>query len=102
RIRTGHVPLNKHLLRIAKNPSPTCQRCHQHVESVHAFIIIYPAYAMQRHALHREIGPRASHLTNLLNNRKCIMPLIASTHRLEQIFRDVGPPSDDELHSIYL
>ncbi|KAG2367145.1 hypothetical protein BDR07DRAFT_363753 [Suillus spraguei] len=45
------------------------------------------------------LGPQASHLKNLLNNQKCVKPLlryIASTHRLEQIFGDVTPPADDK------
>jgi hypothetical protein len=94
-LRTGHTPLNKYLHRIAKVPSPTCQKCHLREESVHHFLIVCPAYARQRHELQNEIAPRASHLKNLLNDRKCIKPLfrfIANTRRLEQTFGDVTPP----------
>jgi len=98
-LRTGHIPLNKYLHRIAKAPSPTCQKCHLREESVHHFLIVCPAYARQRHELQNKIGPRASDLKNLLNDRKCIKPLfrfIANTRRLEQTFGDVTPPSDDD------
>ncbi|OAX30574.1 hypothetical protein K503DRAFT_657480, partial [Rhizopogon vinicolor AM-OR11-026] len=82
---TGRAPLNKHLHRIAKVPSPTCQKCRLREESVHHFLTVCPAYARQRHKLQNEIVPRASHPKNLLNDRKCIKPLfrfIASTRRL--------------------
>ncbi|KAG2043292.1 hypothetical protein BDR03DRAFT_909915, partial [Suillus americanus] len=94
-LRTGHAPLNKHLHRITKISSPTCQQCHQPEETVHHFLIACPVYARQHHALQNELSPRASRL----NNRKCIKPLlrfILSTHGLEQIFRDVTPPADDD------
>jgi len=59
-----------------------------------------PSYARHRQALQNEVGPRrASHIKDLLNNRKCIKPplrFIASTSRLEQVFGDVTPPADDE------
>ncbi|KAG2040391.1 hypothetical protein BDR03DRAFT_858064, partial [Suillus americanus] len=37
-LRTGHVPLNKHLFRISKSPSPICSACHQKEESVYHFM----------------------------------------------------------------
>jgi hypothetical protein len=70
-----------------------------HEESVHHFIIACPTHARQRHTLLREIAPHTSDLSNLLNNPKCIKPLlrfIAGTRRLEQIFGDVTPPRDDD------
>ncbi|KAG2117577.1 hypothetical protein DEU56DRAFT_717063, partial [Suillus clintonianus] len=59
-LRTGHAPLNKHLFRIAKVPSPICQQCHRKEETVHHFLIACPAYTQQRLTLQNEIGPRAS------------------------------------------
>ncbi|KAG2751293.1 hypothetical protein P692DRAFT_201686145, partial [Suillus brevipes Sb2] len=91
-LRTGHAPLNKHLHRIAKAPSPICQQCRQREEMVHHFIITCPQYTRQRHTLQIELGPQTNHLKNLLNNPKCIKPLlrfIASTRRMEQIFGDI-------------
>jgi len=44
-LHTGHIPLNKYLHRIAKAPSPTCQKCHLCEESIHHFLIVYPVYA---------------------------------------------------------
>jgi len=98
-LRTGHAPLNRHLHRITRAPSPKCQQCHLRDETVHHFLINCPAYARERHALRNEIRPNILHLRNLLNHRKCIKPtlrFIASTRRLEQPFGDVTPPADDE------
>ncbi|OJA20566.1 hypothetical protein AZE42_10790 [Rhizopogon vesiculosus] len=98
-LRTGHAPLNKYLHRITKFPNPTCQHCHLREETVHHFLIVCPSYARQCHKLQEELGPRSSQLKNLLNEQKCISPLfrfIASTCRLEQVFGDVIPPSDDD------
>ncbi|OJA15130.1 hypothetical protein AZE42_11430 [Rhizopogon vesiculosus] len=39
-LRTGHVPLNKHLHCIAKAPNPICQHCHLREETVHHFLIV--------------------------------------------------------------
>ncbi|OAX34214.1 hypothetical protein K503DRAFT_834761, partial [Rhizopogon vinicolor AM-OR11-026] len=97
--RPHHQNIDKHLHRIAKVPSPTCQHCHLREETVHYFLTVCPSYARQRHELQEEIGPRASQLKDLLNDQKCIKPLfrfIASTRRLEQVFGDVTPPSDDD------
>ncbi|KAG2346953.1 hypothetical protein BDR05DRAFT_877886, partial [Suillus weaverae] len=96
---TGHAPLNKHLHRITKVPSPTRQQCHQREDTVYYFLIACPMYARQRHVLQNDLGPQASHLRNLFNNRKYIkllFHLIASTHRLEQNFGDVTPPADND------
>ncbi|KAG2029191.1 hypothetical protein BDR03DRAFT_881577 [Suillus americanus] len=37
-LRTGHIPLNKHLHRISRSPSPTCPACEEREESVHHWI----------------------------------------------------------------
>jgi len=98
-LHTGHAPLNKHLHRIAKVPNPTCQQCHRCKETVHHFLLACPTYTRQCLAIQNELGPQANHLKNLLNNPKCVKPLlrfIASTHRLEQTFGDVTPPADEE------
>ncbi|KAG1889092.1 uncharacterized protein F5891DRAFT_900102, partial [Suillus fuscotomentosus] len=86
---SGHAPLNKHLHCIAKVPSPKCQQCGEREETVHHFIITCPKYTTQCLALQLELGSQTTLLKNLLNNSKCIKPLlrfIASTHRMEQTF----------------
>lgn len=98
-LRSGHAPLNKHLHRIAKVPSPICLQCGEREETVHHFIITCPKYTTQCHALQFELGTQTNHLKNLLNNSKCIKPLlrfIASMHRMEQTFGDVTPPADED------
>ncbi|KAG2157033.1 hypothetical protein DEU56DRAFT_717059, partial [Suillus clintonianus] len=97
-LRTGHAPLNKHLNRISKAPSPKCPRCTRN-ETTHHFLIACPAYARHRIVLVDEIGTRAHELKYLLNHPDCIKPtlkFIAKTRRLETIFGDVTPPPDEE------
>ncbi|KAG2073157.1 hypothetical protein BDR04DRAFT_1011386, partial [Suillus decipiens] len=43
-LRTGHMPLNKHLHCISKAPSPTCKACNQKNKSVYHFILECPVY----------------------------------------------------------
>ena len=50
-LRTGHIPLNKHLHCITKVPTPICQQCHQREETVHHFLLVCPSYARQCHIL---------------------------------------------------
>lgn len=96
--RTGHAPLNKHLNRINRSTTPKCPRCDRE-ETTHHFLIACPAYARLRIALIDEVGTRARDLKYLLNHPKCIKPtlrFIAKSKRLETIFGDVTPPTDDE------
>ncbi|KAG2036260.1 hypothetical protein BDR03DRAFT_866465, partial [Suillus americanus] len=96
-LRTGHVPLNKHLHRISKAPSPTCTACHQKNESVYHFILECPAHARPRNAMRTALGTNACTLANLLHNRKHVKKLltfIAQTKRFATTFGDVTPPPD--------
>ncbi|KAG2050346.1 hypothetical protein BDR06DRAFT_891967, partial [Suillus hirtellus] len=98
-LHTEHMPLNIHVHHITKVPSPTYQQCHCHEETVHYFLLACPKYARQCLTLQNKIGPQANHCKNLPNNSKYTKPLlcfIVSTHRLEQIFRDVTPPMNEE------
>ncbi|KAG2069965.1 hypothetical protein BDR04DRAFT_1019957, partial [Suillus decipiens] len=90
-LRTGHIPLNKHLHRISLAPSPTYPSCQVHAESVHQSC---PKYNRQRHALKADLGLKAHQLKNLLNDDDCMKSLfkfIARTNRLTNIFGDVTP-----------
>ncbi|KAG2062947.1 hypothetical protein BDR04DRAFT_1039489, partial [Suillus decipiens] len=68
-LTTGHVPLNEHLFRISKAPSPTCPSCQEHAESVHHCLLACPTYARQRNAMKAELGPKAHQMKHLLNDK---------------------------------
>ncbi|KAG2113217.1 uncharacterized protein F5147DRAFT_771067 [Suillus discolor] len=55
-LHTGHAPLNKHLFKIARVPSPMCPACEESEESVHHFLLSCPAYTRQRAILKAELG----------------------------------------------
>jgi hypothetical protein len=50
-LRTGHVPLNKHLHCILKAPSSICEACNQKNESIYHFILECPVYMCHRNAM---------------------------------------------------
>ena len=44
-LRTGHIPLNKHLHRIKKSATPKCLQCgHNQIETVHHYLFDCPRY----------------------------------------------------------
>ncbi|KAG1858630.1 hypothetical protein C8R48DRAFT_539416, partial [Suillus tomentosus] len=91
-LRTGHVPLNKHLHHIAKLPSPICSSCHQKEESVHHYILECPAFIRPRNILRKSLGTRNLTLKELFNDRKAIRKLltfVAQTKRFQTTFGDV-------------
>lgn len=98
-LRTGHVPLNKHLHRIAKLPSPICSSCQQKEESVYHYILECPAFIRPRNILRKSLGTRNLTLKELLNDRKAIRKLltfVAQTKRFQTTFGDVTPPKERE------
>ncbi|KAG2035757.1 hypothetical protein BDR03DRAFT_867388, partial [Suillus americanus] len=90
----GHIPLNKHLHRISRLPSPTHPACEEREESVHHFLIACPAYARQRSIMKAELGMCANSLKGLLNKGKSIkavLKYIARMKHLKNTFGDVSP-----------
>jgi ribonuclease HI len=71
-LRTGHVPLAKHLHKIQKADSPICPRCRQADESVAHFLLHCTAHADARRELHRAAGPNARVLSKLLGSPKLL------------------------------
>ena len=55
-LRTSHVPLNHHLARIGKSPTPSCPNCRASYETVHHLILMCPAYQVERRRLQMKIG----------------------------------------------
>ncbi|KAJ7201171.1 hypothetical protein GGX14DRAFT_338206, partial [Mycena pura] len=71
-LRTGHIPLAKHLHRIQKADSPICPNCHQADESVAHFLLHCPAYHTARNTMHHAAGPNAFVVSKLLSSPKLL------------------------------
>ena len=69
-LRTGHIPLRKHLNRIGKANSPMCQTCPSQRETVHHFLMLCPAYTDARRHLVTNIGRAVRSMKTLLSNLK--------------------------------
>lgn len=92
-LRTGHIPLNKHLHGIGKAESPICPGCRGREETVHHFLLTFPTFARQRRPLEKHMGHGARSLKVLLSNPNAFPLLfnyINSTHRLKETFGDVS------------
>ncbi|KAG2120457.1 uncharacterized protein F5147DRAFT_560863, partial [Suillus discolor] len=91
-LRTDHVPLNKHLHRIAKLPSPICSSCHQKEGSVYYYILECPAFIRPCNILRKTLGTCDLTLKKLLNDQKAICKLltfIVQTKHFHATFGDV-------------
>jgi hypothetical protein len=71
-LRTGHVPLAKHLHRIRKSDSPICPCCRQADESVAHFLLHCPEHLRARQALYSAAGPDIYVLHKLLGDPKLL------------------------------
>jgi ribonuclease HI len=88
-LRTGHVPLNKHLHTIGLVESPICPGCNEHAETVYHYIMRCPTYENQRNTLYAQLGRHSRSLRTLLNTDKAIPHLlrfVRDTGRLEDTF----------------
>jgi ribonuclease HI len=96
-LRTGHVPLNHHLHRIKKSPTPTCPHCPTKRETVTHFLIFCRAHAKHRNTLNDKLKWKARNLSTLLAEPIGIKPLLAFTHatkRFQETFGNLNPPAD--------
>ena len=94
-LQTGHAPLNRHLARIGKAPSPACEQCSVAFETVHHYVLMCPAYQEERNILRREVGRRRMNLSTLLMDKGALEGLLrflAWTRRLFQVLGDLTPP----------
>ena len=74
-LRSGHIPLSKHLHRIGKKNSPLCQTCRKE-ETVFHYLIECKKYERQRGRLQAELGRNARSLRTLLLNDMAIPQLL--------------------------
>jgi ribonuclease HI len=96
-LRTTHAPLNGHLHRIKRAPSPLCPACTRTAETVHHYLLDCRAHEHARTVLRRKLGSKAKSIKELLGNPKAMkatLTYIAATKRLLATFGDVTPPPD--------
>ena len=91
-IRTGHIPLNKHLRRIMKADSDKCPKCNTRpgdnpvVESVNHFVFDCTAHEVARRELIAKTGRRHFNLSDIMtstDNMKALVMYINRTRRLK-------------------
>jgi len=88
-LRTGHVPLNRHLYRINRAESALCPACELEDETVHHYLMTCPARWKQRRPLERALGRAATSISKLLSLPKALPHLfryIQNTERLTNNF----------------
>lgn len=93
---TGHVPLDKHLHRINRSPSPICQRCGRAPESTRHYILECDGYTQQRHSLRVRLGRGSDRLRIILstaNGHQQLVRYVATTRRLEHGLSPEDPGS---------
>ena len=98
-LRTGHVPLNKHLHRISKVDSPKCPHCPNATETVLHYLLECPKYTNARHCLRRALHRKARSLPSLLADPKCTKPVLAFIHAtscFQTTHGDLSPPLEKE------
>ena len=71
-LRMGHIPLQKHLLQIARVDNPTCQHCSQGEESVHHFLFECAAWQHERWRMSTKLGRVAKEANSVMNTPKGI------------------------------
>ncbi|KAG1740833.1 uncharacterized protein EDB91DRAFT_1052815, partial [Suillus paluster] len=93
------VPLNKHLHRINNADLPTRPACNEHDETIHYYIMLFPACRARGDRLRSKIPHRILHLQRLLSHPKHVpflLQFIVGTKRMEGAFGDFTPPEPRE------
>ena len=74
-LRTGHIPLQKHLYRIGHADSLTCPACQLAEETVHHYLMTCPAYNGHWRRLESRLRRAAKSIRVLLANPKAFQDL---------------------------
>jgi len=93
-LRTGHIPLRKHLHRIGRISSPMCPTCPSQRETVHHLLMTCPAYTEERRQLESSIGRSSKSMKTLLTNPKTFPHLfryISTTRRFNNDVFTLNP-----------
>jgi len=84
-LRTGHAPLNYHLNRIKRSPSPNCPHCPNTPETIQHFLLICPHYARARYYLRRKVGTKSDFIHTLLSSPDTITPLLSFVNATKRL-----------------
>ena len=90
---TGHVPLRKHLVRIARADDPTCPHCSQGEESVHHFLFECAAWQRERWHMSNKLGRAAKEANSVMNTPRGVAELmryIGCTERFKDVFGELS------------
>ena len=93
-LRSGYVPLAKHLFRISKVPSLVCPSCQSDEETVHHFLFNCPTWQHKHWSMGQALGPKAKSVDHVLNNQKgveALLKFVGSTGRLKRPAGDTSP-----------
>ena len=91
-LRTGHIPLAKHLHRIGKCDSPICPDCLWSSESVQHFMLHCPAHQEARQRLRNKTGDRNIDITEIFtkpDKLQALFKYVAETGRLRNTFNNI-------------
>jgi len=91
-LRTGHVPLAKHLHQFHKADSPQCPCCHQEEETVHHYLIRCPAHRSTQNIMIRDAGIEATKMDKILSEKSLLPHLfrfISTSGRLRSVFGNI-------------
>ena len=95
-LRTGHIPLNKHLHRFKCCDTPLCLQCANNCpETVHHFLFDCPKYAREQHELQIKLGQKAlsiGHLVASKHTQQSLFNFINKTQQLKAVFGDILIP----------
>jgi len=91
-LRTGHVPLQKHLHRIGKVESPVCPACRTGDGTVYHYLMVCPAYTIQRRCIVGHMRRAARSVGTLLSNPKAFPHLFKFIHDSRQFRNIAGEP----------
>ena len=82
-LRTGHVPLKKHLFRIGRAEGPTCPTCGQDDKSVHQFLFDCATWRQERWQMGSSLGRAAKEADSIMNTPKGIAELMKYVGRAD-------------------
>ena len=91
-LRTGHMPLSKHLFWISKASFPVCPSCWQGDESVHHYLFECITWRHERWHMGKALGTLAKSAKCVLNSKKGIAELlkfVGHTARFRNALGDV-------------
>ncbi|KAG2108753.1 uncharacterized protein F5147DRAFT_836967 [Suillus discolor] len=94
-LRSQHAPLNHHLHRIGKHPTPCCPHCPGTNETVAHYLLDCPHYRGERHILVSALGRKASSMSYLLTEAEAVPHLtryLNTMGRLRKTFGDLPLP----------